>query len=83
MASYIVIDCSFIFDPAESWGSFGDWETDFAKFLEVKGLESAKVVSSGSARQVLMISKKKEIVPPVEQSSLKILPKTLDDIGSK
>ena len=81
--SYIVIDCSFIFDPAESWGSFGDWETDFSKFLEVKGLEATKALSSGSARQVLLISKKKEDIPPIEQSSLKILPKTLDDIRSK
>jgi len=77
--SYIIIDCSFIFDPAESWSSFGDWETDFSKFLESKGLEATKVVTSGSARQVLMIGKKQEIVtpPPAESNQRKPVVKIL------
>ena len=62
--SYIVIDCSFIFDPTDSWASFGDWEKDFSKFLDSIGLEATKVLATGSSRQVLMISKKKEVVPP-------------------
>ena len=62
--SYIVIDCSFIFDPVESWASFGDWEKDFTKFLDSIGLEATKVLATGTSRQVLMISKKKEVAPP-------------------
>ena len=64
--SYIVIDCSFIFDPAESWSSFGDWEKDFSKFLDGIGMEATKVLATGTSRQVLMISKKKEVLPVPE-----------------
>lgn len=64
--SFIVIDCSFIFDPNDSWASFGDWEKDFSKFLDSLGLEASKVLATGTSRQVLMISKKKEVtIPPV------------------
>lgn len=65
MAKLVLYELSFLFDPGETWTQISEFDTDFGKFLETKGLLGETVQTmSPSTRKVIQIVKKPEIIEP-------------------
>ncbi len=67
MTRLVLLSYNFIFDPSETWSRMSEFESSLADYFKQRGLQAETVTPLGiTTAKVVMITKIKEVVPPVK-----------------